>query len=1226
MENKGQFEKKIHYQAEFSTHSIYLDHKGFSVLLRDNDKWSEIVSGFHNHKGHKLNSNIEDSGLLGFQYIQYEFIGANMTQHSGTQSNAEYYNYFIGDDQSKWASNVKKHTKVRYTNIYPNIDLEFEAIDRRFKYNFILNPGSDIKDILVDIKGAEGIRITDDRVYVDTRFGEYSEVMPISYEVEGGVSTQIKMKYTKRGEYIGFETPFFKTKVRTVIDPEVIFATYSGSSVDNFGFTATFDEDGNLYSGGIVTSPYNEFPNGRFPTTPGAYDLTFNGGSWDIGISKYSEDGATAVYITYIGGSADDYPHSLIVDENNNLIVFGTSMSSDYPALNDSYDDSYNGGTDIVLTKLNSTGSALVGSTFIGGSADDGINRRDDDGIGRSPTKIRNTNYFYADDYRGEVNLDDLGNIYVATSSESNSFPISVDAAQAIYTGSQSGVVFSLDPGLRQLRWSTYYGGNGKDALYSIDLNSQNEVVIAGGTTSTNLAGVEDGYQSTNSGGIAEGFICKLDPTGKSILGATYFGTSSYDQILLAELDQEDRIYVAGHTEGNFGVKGNVYSNANGKQFVSRFSANLDSLELNAVYGSGRSLPDITINAFLVDECGKVYVSGWGTDSERAGQNLRNMPLSPNAFQSTTDGQDFHLIVFTENLAALDFATYYGGNRTGDHVDGGTSRFDKKGIVYQSVCSSCPNNYPSMTQISDFPTTAGAFSENNPSPRCSNVSFKLAMVNYNQKPEMEEVEFSTLIADTVTVAVFDSFEFNYKVRDPEMDSLYVTFNIPEDLKLDLSEYQSEYAAIGEIDAYFKMLFTCKNAGDTFKIGVHARDIGCPVFNEDTATITVIVSRPEKLPPPDVMCLYFSQNDDLKIEWISTPESYYFHRMLLYKVTPSGLVSVIDTIYTQDEGVYIDTDVINPRNQDYTYYIVVEDICGFLGDKSYLLSSTKESEIPIESTYLKTTTVLRDSIQVVFLKSDEPDFGFYEVYRSSRDNGTWAFVEAIYDINDTSYMDGSVDMNTTSYCYKLKVVDKCGHNSTYSNIGCSIVIRGVAQNKKGRTPRYYMDLYWDDYIDWQDGVSRYELLRSVDTGNLKPIVSLNSPSLAFTDGKLDYDWGGYWYSVLAYENNGEHNAVSRSNDIYLIQPPEVFVPNAVTHNNDGLNDSFGWADVFVKEFTMDLYNRWGEKVFSTTDKNDRWSSVYKEGDLKYSNVYMWIVSYYGWDGNRHYDSGTVTFIK
>ncbi|MFB1004321.1 MAG: gliding motility-associated C-terminal domain-containing protein, partial [Bacteroidia bacterium] len=113
---------------------------------------------------------------------------------------------------------------------------------------------------------------------------------------------------------------------------------------------------------------------------------------------------------------------------------------------------------------------------------------------------------------------------------------------------------------------------------------------------------------------------------------------------------------------------------------------------------------------------------------------------------------------------------------------------------------------------------------------------------------------------------------------------------------------------------------------------------------------------------------------------------------------------------------------------------------------------------------------------------------------------------------------------------------------------------------------------------------------------------------------------------AYENSGEHNAVSRSNDIYLIQPPEVYVPNAVTANGDKLNDSFGWADVFVKEFEMKLYNRWGEKVFESTNKNIKWSGEYKEDDLKYSNVYFWIVTYKGWDGNRHIDNGTVTFVK
>ena len=109
-----------------------------------------------------------------------------------------------------------------------------------------------------------------------------------------------------------------------------------------------------------------------------------------------------------------------------------------------------------------------------------------------------------------------------------------------------------------------------------------------------------------------------------------------------------------------------------------------------------------------------------------------------------------------------------------------------------------------------------------------------------------------------------------------------------------------------------MLFTCKNAGDTFEIEVYARDVGCPVFNDSAATITIIISEPEKLPPPEVFCLFFSKEDYLKMEWGATPESDYFYRMMLYKISPNGVVSVLDTFYTQDAGIYLDKDVINKR--------------------------------------------------------------------------------------------------------------------------------------------------------------------------------------------------------------------------------------------------------------------------------------------------------------------------
>jgi gliding motility-associated-like protein len=131
---------------------------------------------------------------------------------------------------------------------------------------------------------------------------------------------------------------------------------------------------------------------------------------------------------------------------------------------------------------------------------------------------------------------------------------------------------------------------------------------------------------------------------------------------------------------------------------------------------------------------------------------------------------------------------------------------------------------------------------------------------------------------------------------------------------------------------------------------------------------------------------------------------------------------------------------------------------------------------------------------------------------------------------------------------------------------------------------------------------------------------------FTDSDLEYDWGGYWYSVFAYENQGLYNATSRSNDIYLIQPPLVFVPNALTANGDNLNDYFRWSDVFVKEFEMLVFNRWGEKVYQTMDKNDNWSGEFKESEFGSSNVYFWILTYKGWDNITYRDNGTLTIVK
>tara|TARA_B100001059_G_scaffold85396_1_gene83545 strand:- start:9949 stop:13677 length:3729 start_codon:yes stop_codon:yes gene_type:complete len=1218
IENKGQFDKSIISRLDLSTHTISMLNDGFSVLLHDQKEWAKMITHYHDNLMHN-HSDQETNKIdtFHFQLLKYSFIGANFNTLNFSQPSKAYYNFYLGNDSSKWVGGVHKYSKLTFRSIYPNIDLEYEVIGERFKYNFILNPGANLSDIRVKIQGHNGLNIQSNRIAMKTNFGVFSEIMPLSFELNGGQKKVIQMKYVDRGGYIGFESSFFKSKVKTIIDPELIFSTYSGSTVDNFGFTASYDDEGNLYSGGIATSP-TKFLDGVYPTTPGAFDVTFNGGepntfACDIAISKYSSNGQNLIYATYLGGNENDYPHSLIVDENNQLIVFGTSSSANYPTTANAADPFYNGDEDIIVTKFNVDGTSLVGSTFIGGFGSDGINDNGD------------TRYFYADDYRGEVNLDNDGNIYVATSTSSFNFPTTLGVLQPGPSGVQDGVILSLNPDLTALRWSTYFGGTGGDAIYSVDISSDGDLYIAGGTSSRNIP-TTPGVYSENRLGETDGFIARISSDGTQVKQATYCGTSAYDQILQLEIGKFGNVYVVGQSEGNLPTKGVVYSNNNGKQFVSKFKPDLSELLINSVYGSGGDDPDITINAFLVDDCNKIYVSGWGSNSEdMPAKTLSNMPLSDDAFQKTTDGQDFHLAVFEEDMADLSFATYFGGNQTGDHVDGGTSRFDKRGIVYQSVCSSCPED-PLSSRISDFPTTSGAYSENNPSPRCSNASFKMAVVPFNLPPNLSPQNFITNVIDTLNIQLGDTFSFDYSITDPEGDSLFVYFDIPTNLRSSLISYEDTMIGKGSLNARFSFLFSCNQAGKSFKIDVRAEDRGCPSFTDSMTSIVIQIDTTPLLPPPDVLCLNFISDKELRIDWEQTPASEYFFRMALYRVDPNGDTTVLNYSSSQLGGSYTDLDVIDPRNRDYTYFLIVENICNEWGEISYLLSSTRESQIPVEETYLKTATVSSSSIKVVFLKSNEDDFGYYEIYKGTRDKGNFKYHTSISDINDTIYLDTDVDVNTTSYCYKVRVVDDCGHLSSFSNMGCTIVIRGEALNNKKETPRFKFDLIWDDYITWIGGVLDYELLRSVDTGSLRPIVRVDDPLVEYRDSDLDFDWGGYWYSVIAYEGPGSLDAISRSNDIYLIQPPLVFVPNAVTANGDNLNDAFGWSDVFVREFEIKIYNRWGEKVFQSSNKNDTWTGLYKQKDLVFSNVYFWIVRYRGWDNNVYNDKGTLTIVK
>lgn len=709
-ENKGQWNNHISFKFSSSDLHILLKDEGVSYYFLNPKNVADA-----NEHGHKTE---KKEIVINGNYLSVLFKNANKSCFpiSNGEAESSYKNYYLGNDKSKWKSKVQSYQNIIYQSIYNQIDLQINTSKSNvLKYDWIIKPNANLADIKLQITGADSVYLNYDELYISHSQGILKEQKPFAYQFIEGKRILVNVKYTLKNNCIGFEAEHYNQNYNLVIDPDLIFSTYSGSTEDNFGYTATYDSKGNLFAGGITTDEFG----GTYPVTPGAFQLIYKGGvregpvflPCDITISKYSSDGKQLIYATYLGGKHNENPHSLVVDNIDNLVVMGTTKSIDFPVNSNGYDTSHNGNYDFIITKFNADGTALLGSTFFGGNLDDGIN---ENGF---------LHVFYADEFRGDVIIDKANNIIVGSCSKSPDFPITSGSFGTANTNSiKKGVVFKFSPSCNLLLFSSALPNTSEDVIYSVDLNSNEDIFIAGSTTKD--MGIAS---STNSymGGNSDGFIAQIKNDGSGILKHKYFGTPAVDQVYSLELDNDENMYIIGNSLGNIQPIGNVYSVPNGKQFISKINKNFNNIEFISTFGTGKVGYDISINAFLLDDCGRIYMSSWaGTNKENeAITSTFGLPITADAYQKTTDGKDFYLMVMGQNAEKILYATFFGGNKTGDHVDGGTSRFDKKGYIYQSVCASCPDN---GATISDFPTSSDAVFKTNVSPRCSNAAFKMS--------------------------------------------------------------------------------------------------------------------------------------------------------------------------------------------------------------------------------------------------------------------------------------------------------------------------------------------------------------------------------------------------------------------------------------------------------------------------------------------------------------------
>ena len=579
-------------------------------------------------------------------------------------------------------------------------------------------------------EGATSLKIVNETLNIGTPYQTLTENIPASYALCNDTSRDLQSSYRLTGETVSFQISDIDPEETVVIDPLLVFSTYSGSVADNWGNTATFDDSGNGYAGGMTNESRNGSFLGKFPATPGAYQ-TESGGGWDVAILKFDSAGHNLLYATHLGGSGTEVPQSLIVNEAGELLILGVTGSANFPVTANAYDQTFNGGTDseiisgvpisgsdLFVARLSEDGSQLLSSTFLGGSDNDGQLLALDD-LSRN----------YGDESRGDINFDSKGNVIVASRTASIDFPM-VNSYDSTYSGgSTDGVIFKLSADFDSLKWSTFIGGSGSDVVLSLKPDSKDNIFIAGGTTSADFPVNLNAYKPTYAGN-ADGWVAHLLSTGDSLIASSFIGTSEYDQVFFLDLDEKEDVYLAGQSNGNYLHTSGVFSLGHTGQFIQKLSNNLQStLFSTTINQNGGTIPAISLTAFLVNECDNIYLAGWGS-SVNAGftadnnfhLNTNGLPVTQDAYQANSDGSSFYLAVLSGDATELLYATHLGSASSMVHVDGGTSRFDKHGIVYHSVCASCFGD-------STFPTTEGAWSTQNGSTGCNNALFKFDLAS-----------------------------------------------------------------------------------------------------------------------------------------------------------------------------------------------------------------------------------------------------------------------------------------------------------------------------------------------------------------------------------------------------------------------------------------------------------------------------------------------------------------
>jgi Beta-propeller repeat/Divergent InlB B-repeat domain len=562
--------------------------------------------------------------------IEMKFVGSNMNSRiEGKKELRGISNYFIGSDRSAWLRHVPHYDNVMYSDIYPDIDVVFYSQKKQLEYDFIVHPGADPGAIRLVFEGADRIAIdSSGDLVIWSGKAELRIHKPQMYQQLSGEKVPVEGDYFLHDNVVGFQIAAYDHTAPLIIDPVLSYSTYLGGAGDDEGNNITVDADKNAY---VV----------------GDTDAFSDNGTLDSFVAKFDPSGQL-LFVSFIGGSSDDYGNGIALDASRNVYIAGTTDSDDFPTTPGVVQPSclssmgYGCGDSAFIAKISPDGADLVYSTFLSGGPQPDFD---------NPVAVSTTS-------ASGIAVDGVGNAYVAGSTSSPSFPVTGGAFQTAYRGSDAFVT-KLNSDATTLIYSTYLGGMGLDDIYAIAIDVDGNAYVAGATSSPTGAGGNDfplknALQSSQNG-LSDGFVSKLDPTGSALVFSTYLGGSGdVDEIFGIAVDGQQNIYLTGLTKsadwpGAMNPSSSIATFGDG--FVTKLNPAGDTI-IYSLYLGGNSFDNGTTIA--VDASGNAYVIGLSFSSD--------FPVTPDAYQKINLGNADFFVTKINQVGSIVYSTFLGGS------------------------------------------------------------------------------------------------------------------------------------------------------------------------------------------------------------------------------------------------------------------------------------------------------------------------------------------------------------------------------------------------------------------------------------------------------------------------------------------------------------------------------------------------------------------------------------